>query len=626
MAIFSRFPNILSSAIVILVFFFLLLGVTFAQEQSQFSSTYDVLYDVGNDGVTTITEKVTLKNLTDKFFPSNFSLIVPGSEIFDTQASDSQGKLEVQTMKEKAGTKLIVKFTNQQIIGIGKEYSFILKFKDKGIAKKLGEVWNVRIPKITQQTQVDNFNLRLSVPTSFGDPDYILPKPSRVNESGGRINFSFEGDSFLQSGISALFGRSLNFSFESFYSLSNNSIFPKFVSIPLSLDSSSQKTFIEKIEPRPENSGIDELGNTIAFFRLSPAQKLDVKVSGLLKTFLNTLEKQILNGSEIQKYLGENKYWDSNNPVIKAKLAEILEGKEDLSNLKKAREIDKFVSNFLRFNYSRIEKGDFLRLGSLTALNNPEKALSVEFVDLEITLLRSAGIPARQVIGFSLPQDDKPFSYQNQSLHTWVEIYDQESGWITADPAWQNTTGGAELFNFNDLNHLGLAYLNSSKEFVLPHKIETKLLEGDIQEKKGVDLDIKLNSEILSGFPSKAKIKISNLGNTTFPASELKVDTSKILLEIKGQKPSVTILTRTPEIPPFGNIEYDLSLKTGAIWNSYQDAFQVNFAGVTDTRIITVKPILSYKIFAVEIFGALTIIMLFYVLTLLIHHRTSKKD
>lgn len=620
----NLFQKFFTISLLFVVFLLTALSVN-AQEQ-KFSAKYDVTYDVMGDGVTEVTENIQLKNLTDKFFPSNFSLIVPGNEIFDLQASDSQGKLEVQTTKEKAGTKLIVKFTNQQIIGIGKEYSFILKFKDKGMAAKLGEVWNVRIPKITQQTQVDDFSLRLSVPTSFGDPDYISPAPAKINESGGRINFIFEGNPVLQSGVSAIFGQSLDYSFEASYSLQNNSIFPKFLSIPLVLNSNHQKTLIENISTRPENSEIDKEGNSLAFFKLNPGESREITVSGYIKTYLTSSKKEVLSSEQARFYLEENKYWAKNNPVIKDKLSEILKGKENFSALQKAKEIDKFVSNFLRFDYSRIEKGDFLRLGSLTAINNPEKALTAEFVDLEIALLRSAGIPAKQIIGFSLPQDGKPFSYHNSSLHTWIVFYDSDLGWVIADPAWENTTGGAVLFNFNDLTHLGLAGFSGNNDFILPDKIEAKIIEKEAEERKGAELDIKVNPEILSGFPAYGKVKITNLGNALFPESELKVDTSKILLESKGQEPSITILTRTPEIPPFGSIEYDLSLKTGAIWNSYQDAFQVNFAGVTDTRIITVKPILSYKIFAVEIFGALIIIMLFYVLTLLVHRETFKKD
>jgi len=111
----------------------------------------------------------------------------------------------------------------------------------------------------------------------------------------------------------------------------------------------------------------------------------------------------------------------------------------------------------------------------------------------------------------------------------------------------------------------------------------------------------------------------------TFPESELKVDTSKILIELRGTTPSITALIKTPEIPAFGNLEFDLDLKTGAIWHSYQDVFQVTFAGVTDTRVITVEPILSYRIFVVEIAGGFIMIALFYVLVFLVHHKSAKK-
>lgn len=615
--------GILLSLILIVISLIIPKGVIAANE---FSASYDISYSVAQDGTPLVTENIKLKNLTDKFFPSSFSIIVPGKEISAIEASDTSGKLEVESSIENGGTKILVKFTNQQIIGIGKEYGFTLKFLDKSIISKLGNVWSIRIPKITQQAEVENLSLNLSVPTSFGDPDYILPAPEKVSESGGRINFLFSKDTALQSGISAIFGRSINYSFESTYNLKNSSIFPKFLSVPISLNSAHQKTFIEIINPRPENTETNSEGVDFAIFKLNPGEQKQVKTTGFIQTSLNSSGKDVLNTIQTDMYLREDKYWAKNNPVIKAKAAEILEGKESFSTVQKAKEIDKYVSNFLRFDYSRLEKGDFQRLGSLTSLNNPEKVLSAEFTDLEIALLRSAGIPARQIVGFSLPQDAKPFSYKNKFLHTWVEFYDSQSGWISADPAWENTSGGSVLFNFNDLNHLGLAATKSETNLILPDSVNVKVYEGEIEEKKGAELDVKVNTELLSGFPSKATIKINNLGNSLFPASTLKIDSSKIHIQKNGEEPSVIMLINTPEIPPFGSIEYDFILKTGAIWHSYQDAFQVDFAGVTDTRIITVKPILSYKIFAVEITGAFIIIVLFYVLTLLMHIRLSKKS
>jgi len=618
---FSKFINCL---LVVLLFIVLLLPIP-AKAANEFSTSYDILYSVSEDGMTEVTENIKLKNLTDKFFPSSFSVTLPGIDVTEITATDKQGQLEVDSKQENGNTKVTVNFINTQIIGLNKEYPWTLKFKDKSIARNLGKVWNVNLPKISQQTQVENLNLTLSVPTSFSDPDFISPKPSKITESGGRINLNFNQNELLTSGISAIFGSELGFEFETSYLLANKGIFPKYENIVIPTTSAYQKTFINQIEPRPENVFKDELGNTLASFKVNPGQAYEVKVKGHIKTYLKPQNKDVLSGEERQKYLSQTKFWDKNNPNIKVKLSEILMEQNTVSNFEKARIIDKYISNFLQFDASRIERSDFTRFGSITALNNPEKALSGEFVDLESALLRASEIPTRQVIGFALSSPSKPYSFYNNNLHTWIEFFDENNGWVISDPTWQNTTSGADFFNFNDLNHLSLAYSNADEKFTLPNVATARIYDGELNEEKGAELDVKVDSEILSGFPASARIRINNLGNTSFPATTLEITTSKILLEFPDSDPITTKLINTPEIPPFGNLEYTFNLKTGAIWHSYQDAFQVKFAGVDDTRIITVSPILSYKIFAIEIFGALIMIGLFYILTLLIHHKSAKK-
>ncbi len=592
---------------------------------NEFSSGYKVNYSVNPDGVTEVTEEILLKNLTEKFFPSSFSVILPGNSVTDVKASDSQGALEVVSATEGPNTKLTVKFSNQQIIGLNKEYSFKLIFKDSSIAKNLGKTWMISIPKLTQGSEVTDSTFSLSVPTSFGDPDYIAPLPVKTAEAGGRIIFTYNEKEFFASGITAVFGRELNFSYKTGYVLKNNSIFPKYLKIVLPSDSHLQKSFLESIDPKPENTETDKLGNTLAVFKLNPAQVLNVTSAGQVKTLLSAQKKDLLNNEEKIYYTDSSRYWDVTSPVIKNKLSEILAANNPTTDFEKAREIDKFVSNFLRFNSDRLNRG-FDRFGSVTALNNPEQSLAAEFVDLEIALLRSAGIPARQVIGFSLNSSGKPFSFVNQKLHTWVEFYDNEKGWVISDPAWENTTKGINLFAFNDLTHIRLAVSEGRDEFVLPTEAEAGIFDGNPSQRQGAQLSVEVAPEILSGFPAKAKIRISNLGNTSFPASELQIDTSKILLVTGDGEAGSAKVIKTQVLPPFGNLEYDLNLKTGAIWHSYQDVLQVTFAGFTDTHVIAVVPVLSYRIFAIEIVGGIIMIALFYIAVFLIHHKSARNS
>src|SRR3990167_8118671 len=90
----------------------------FAAEE--FSTSYDVIYDVGLDGITTVTEKITLKNLTSQYYASEFKLTIGATDIFDVKGSDPGGALEISTEKKDLTTIISVKF-NQQVPGLDKE-------------------------------------------------------------------------------------------------------------------------------------------------------------------------------------------------------------------------------------------------------------------------------------------------------------------------------------------------------------------------------------------------------------------------------------------------------------------------------------------------------------------------
>ena len=60
-----------------------------------------------------------------------------------------------------------------------------------------------------------------------------------------------------------------------------------------------------------------------------------------------------------------------------------------------------------------------------------------------VVMLRSQGVPARYVVGYSTGQQVAENTYQVRSLnaHAWVEVYFEDVGWVKFDP----TPGGARL-------------------------------------------------------------------------------------------------------------------------------------------------------------------------------------
>jgi hypothetical protein len=114
--------------------------------------------------------------------------------------------------------------------------------------------------------------------------------------------------------------------------------------------------------------------------------------------------------------------------------------------------INNYVIDTLTYNNDKIKYN--VRQGGVKALNNPSNVVCLEYSDLSISLLRAADIPARMPVGYGYSGNLKPSSSVSDSLHSWVEAYVPNVGWINVDPTW-----GEKFSNFgvSDLDHLTFA-------------------------------------------------------------------------------------------------------------------------------------------------------------------------
>ena len=588
-----------------------------ATQGKEFATSYDVTYDVGLNGVTTVTEKVVLKNLTSQYYATQFSLTIGATQISDISASDPGGPLEVKKEQKGTSTTLTVKF-NQQVAGVGKELPWTLTFKSKDFASSSGKVWEVSVPKIVSSTNLESYNVTLSVPQSFGNPTSISPTPKKVTPSFDRLFLNFDKDQLTQSGVSANFGDSQLFDFNLNYHLENPGIVPALTNIALPPDSEYQDVIFSQIEPKPINVTVDNDGNYLAWYKLNRQQKLTVWVAGSAKLVINSKVKNpLLKSSLKEHYLQADKYWDKDNPLVKTKLKEILDKKGAKSNQEKIKLIYQFVVNNLKYDASRLSNKGIERLGAITVLNNPNSAVCMEFTDLFITLARGAGIPARELNGFAYTSNPqlRPLSLTQDILHAWPEYWDGEKGWIMVDPTWENTTGGVDYFNKFDLNHFVFAIKGLSSEQPIPagsykysgqdsKDVKVTFSNSDFLGKPQLDVSIDSPEPILAGFPGKIKLKISNLGNSLQQSSTITIKTGKLTIldnEIGQSGP----------IPSFGKGEYELNIRTNLL-ESYDDVVEVMVAGQKSERVVHIRPFIIFQSFPFVLIGLLGGMILIY--------------
>lgn len=590
---------------------------------TEFSTSYDVLYDVGEDGITTVTEKITLQNLTSKYYANQFKLTIGGTtQISDIKGSDPGGALNINSEQKNTSTTLSVKF-NQQIAGIGKTLPWTLSFKSKDFAQKLGKVWEVRAPKISATSNLGSYNLTLAVPQSFGDLSLISPTPINQTKSGNKIFLTFNADQLKSSGISASFGLHQLFDFDLSYHLENQNLMPILTNIALPPDSAFQDVIYQRIEPKPLNVTVDSDGNFLAWYKISRNQKIDVRVFGSAKLYTSSKVKSpYLDEVLRKKYTSADKYWEKDNPQIKLKLNEILGDNPPADSEGKAKLIFQFVVDTLKYDSTRLKGNSIERLGALTVLNNPASAVCMEFTDLFIALSRAAGIPARELDGFAYTNNTtlRPLSLNKDILHSWPEYWSDRRGWVMVDPTWENTTGGVDYFSKLDLNHFVFAIKGSSSENPIPagsykyngqdsKDVKVTLSDTDFLGHPQLDVVIEAPNPIFAGFPGSIKVKVTNTGNAFYPPVPFAVSANTLsILNASGQNLGI--------IPAFGSSEFSFNIRTKSLFDLFNDQITVRVAGQKFTKDIAIKPFVLFQTIPLIIGGVIALMVLVYLAVL----------
>jgi len=606
--------------IFLLLSFYFLIPKTFAAEdtpagEASFATSYNVIYDIGLDGTATVTQKITLRNLTTQYYANQFKLTIGATEISDIKASDESGVMEVSSEKQGSSTTIAVKF-NQQVAGLGKVLPWTLQFKSKDFAEKIGKVWEVRAPKISPAANLENYNLTIQVPQSFGEPTLISPEPKGQTLQYGKIFLTFEKDQLTNSGVLASFGTKQLFDFDLSYHLENSNLVPVLTNIALPPDTAFQDVLFQRIEPKPLNVTVDADGNYLAWYRLTRGQKMDVKVIGSAKLYVSSKNKSPALDAELRKkYTSADKYWEKDHPQITSKLAEILDGKENSEAKEKIKLIYRYVVDSLKYDSSRLNV-DIERLGALTVLNNPGSAVCMEFTDLFITLVRAAGIPARELDGYAYSANPslRPLSLNRDILHAWPEYFDEIRGWVMVDPTWENTTGGVDYFSRLDLNHFVFSIKGSSSTSPVPagsykyagmdsRDVKVTLSENDFLGKPQIDVKIDTPGTILAGLPGKIKVKLVNQGNALFASTSMSVLSDRLnILDASSRS--------LGPIPAYGEALFEFNVRTKSIFDSYEDRVIVVVSGPASRqggqkyiKEISIKPFFAFGSTPFIVFG-----------------------
>ncbi len=468
---------------------FLLLSSTNVLASSNFATSYDATYIIGEEGTTHALFNIELTNKTTEYFASSYKIKLGLYSVMNVKASDSSGQLSPSVIRTDEGQTITVDF-DKKVVGKGMTRKFFLSFDTTEIAEKQGSIWEINIPGLADQKDFDIFSVHVKIPKSFGSPSYI--KPNISNES-----LDFTKENLGNGGISIAFGDVQYYSFFLTYHLENTGIFPKTEKFALPPSTNYQTVIIDSITPKPKSSEEDIDGNWITNYDISPSQKINVTVEG--RVIVNLIPKQEKLTDEVRyEYTKQNQHWEKNAAIIKL-----------ANELQTPKNIYDYVVKHLNYDFSRVT-GNSPRLGAIKALENPNSAVCLEFTDLFIALARAARIPAREIDGFAYTQNSmqRPLSLITDILHAWPEYYDdQKQMWIMVDPTWGNTTNGIDYFHILDFDHVAFVRKGAHSDNPIPaggYKTKKFENERDIHVTFTEPFEIETTNNVFDDLPKEA--------------------------------------------------------------------------------------------------------------------------
>jgi len=469
----------------------------------QFETSYDITYEVSENGITTVTQNIKIENMEDDILATTYSVTVKQMEIFEVYGKDTAGELEIDIKRDSEKDSVILStLLNEKVIGKGRKNEFTIIYKTNDLANKVGNIWNVSLPKTANLDDVKNYKATIKIPREFGPKVFISPKPKEEYSENGFTIYEFSKDELSGKNVTATFGTNQVLNFKLDYHLQNMGVIPvkQEIAFPPSIKN-QQEIYYENLIPKPIKIYEDVSGNLMAVYSLKPKSDLQIQLKGSAKISGRQINPAFggkiheLPKDLVEKYTKPQIYWEADRTEIKTLAEELFDPKKNV--VENAQKVYKYITENLEYDY-KITKQDFIeRQGALKALTQKNAWACMEFTDLFIALTRAMGIPSRELNGYAFSEAENivPVSIDlrgGDMLHSWTEFYDPNFGWIPVDPTW-GTTSGIDYFTKLDTNHLAFVIKGIDSEYPFPagaYRVDT--------DEKQVNIDFAQNQRDFS--------------------------------------------------------------------------------------------------------------------------------
>jgi transglutaminase-like putative cysteine protease len=496
-------------------------------------------------------------------------------KIDSLEVLDRFGNSQNYTVEQHSGG-ITVKVEELQAITYSSNYQITLRYKTHELVDNNGNVINLFIPGLPQDTpfeEIDSkygistsytYNTQLEVPSNLERESYLRPSSIVVEEDQNTRTYSLDQVSRLGETSWIQLGTKQYYYFRIEQETRQTDQFtPKELSkysdllsrniyklpLPKEHPETKQEVYFTNITPKPTSIERDKEGNLTAYFEVPANDNSLIRIEGYIALDssegvneisdidLTRYKDLISQDQNLSYYTVPDLYWESDAPEIVSIAEEISEGKETLLELVRA-DYDYVIENF-EYSYSKVENGNE-RLGALAAFRGAE-CVCMEYSDATIALLRAQGIPARAAVGYGNDPTGAENAIGNSEAlaqrigHQWLQVWVPGHGWMSVDPTWGET--GRDYIGANLDHILWYTIGDSTQSF-----IGTSLSSADNVTSESLDAyEVYLQAVTEEEFPTP--LSMQPLNNLLDEYQDIEYDNLSVFLKTNSLGRSIVIAT-----------------------------------------------------------------------------------
>ncbi len=274
--LFSK--KLLTVRLFFIALFFLLISQP-AQAQENFTTQLQANYEINAEALAKVELNFTLTNSSATTYITNYQLNLNRTEISSLVVQPKKQEIEKEIKTEGGQFSIDLKFINQ-VVGQGKSREFSVEYIDAGLAQIRGKNVIVRIPPLLATDNYRKYQVKVTVPTAFGELTAAVPSPIKKETKAGvsiyEFNLNTPEEIVLQYGSEQI----LQFNIEQ--ALVNESQTSVYKEIHLPTNSPEQEFYYAFFKPEPTSHLANEQG-LFLYYLLSAGEKKNFQTQGYAK-------------------------------------------------------------------------------------------------------------------------------------------------------------------------------------------------------------------------------------------------------------------------------------------------------------------------------------------------------